>query len=119
MKLRISVILIKFILPISLFFIMGCASNNTKTGLQDLYRELDARLNIMTYDEALMAWGEPNSVVEGDEIFIVTWRQEKSSKAVLPYRRSLFVVPVSHGSELRLTFDKDTKKMIRWDFKQW
>jgi len=119
MKLRISVILIKFVLPISLFFIMACASNNTKTELQNFYKELDTKINIMTYDEALMRWGEPSSVVEGDEMFLVTWREEKSSKAVLPYRRSLFVVPVSHGSELRLSFDKNTKKMIKWVFKRW
>lgn len=128
MKSRIGVILIKLVLPILLFF-TSCASkntasnntktNNTKTELQNLYKELDASINIMTYDDALMRWGEPSSVTQGEEIFVVTWRKEKESKAVLPFRESLFVVPISRGSELRLTFDKSTKKMIKWDHKKW
>lgn len=119
MKTQISFTLIKSILPIFLFFIMACASNNTKTKLQQFYRELDANIDIMTYDDALMRWGEPSSKVEGVEIFIVTWRKEKSSKVVLPEGNSVLIVPVTHGFEFRLTFDKNTNKMIKWDLKKY
>jgi hypothetical protein len=122
-----TVVLVKLALSISLLFIIACASNNTKTDtktntkteLQNFYKELDASINIMTYDDALMRWGEPSSVTQGEEIFIVTWRKEKEIKAVRTFRESLFVVPISRGSELRLTFDKSTKKMIKWDHKKW
>ena len=54
-------------------------------------------VNRMTYDEALMKWGEPSSRMDGDNVFIVTWKGAWQSKPC--------------ACSLRLSFDKETRKL--------
>jgi len=117
-----TVVLVKFGLTISLLLIIACAantgSNKKLTAKKQIQEFFDSKINIMTYDDALMQWGEPSSIVEGSEIFVVTWRKEKSSEVVLAEKKSMVIVPVTHGFEFRLTFDKDTNKLIKWDLRR-
>lgn len=108
---------ILFLLLILLIFV-ACASSR-KAQLQEFYKRLDSNIGIMTYDDAIMRWGEPTSTTKGENIFVVTWGSEKSGTAVIPWRGTIFTAPISHGWKLRLTFDKTTQKMINWYYKEW
>lgn len=99
---------------------MACAStqNGNLKARSELKALLDSKINIMTYDEALIKLGEPISVIEGKEIFIVTWREEKIRNIIEPRHKKIIVRKVVHGFELRLIFDKITNKMIKWKIKK-
>ena len=128
---------IKYLYLISFLF-LACASNNQEQQkelekqdkqelekqnkqekLQKLFNELDSYKNVMTYDDALLKWGEPTSVVEGKETYIVIWRNEKKGEVtIVEPQGSKITKQVTTGSELRLMFDKVTNKMIKWEFEK-
>ncbi len=128
---------IKYLYLISFLF-LACASNNQalqkelekqdkqelekqikQEKLQKFFNELDSYKNVMTYDDALLKWGEPTSNVEGKETYIVIWRNEKKGEITIAGPQgTTFTKQVIKGSELRLMFDKATNKMIKWEFKE-
>jgi hypothetical protein len=80
---------------------------------------LNAATNKMTYDEALMTWGEPASVFQGDEIFIATWGSAESGGAIFPIGNTWFALPIEKGWKLQLSFSKTTRKMVSWNYNKW
>jgi hypothetical protein len=82
-------------------------------------KNLNSLVNTMTYDEALMTWGEPASVFQGDEIFIATWGDKESGSAVIPIGKSWFAMPIESGWILKLSFNKQTRKMVSWKLERW
>jgi len=120
---------IKYLCLISFLF-LACASNNQvqqkelekqnkQEKLQKFFDELNNYKNVMTYDEALLKWGEPTSVVEGKETYIAIWRNEKKGEVTIPGPKGITITEqVIRGSELRLMFDKVTNKMIKWEFEK-
>ena len=80
---------------------------------------LDKAINIISYDEALMTWGEPVSLFEGDEIFLATWGAEESGGAIIPIGKSWFGFPIKNGWKLVLSFNKKSRKMIHWKYEKW
>jgi len=80
---------------------------------------LNSKLNIMTWDEAIMTWGQPSSTFEGDEVFLGTWGGEKSGGAIFPIGKTIFVAPIESGWQLRLTFNKNTRKLVSWQYDKW
>mgnify|MGYP001467932372 CR=1 FL=1 len=81
--------------------------------------DLDRNKNILTYDNALMHWGQPSAVTQGEDIMIVTWSSEKTGSVFLPIGKMMVAAPVSHGWRLDLTFNKYSKKMIYWKYDEW
>jgi len=80
---------------------------------------LNSALNRMTYDEALMTWGEPTSVFQGDEIFIATWGNAESGSAVFPIGNTWFAMPIEEGWKLQLSFRKNTRTLVSWKYDKW
>jgi len=80
---------------------------------------LNGKLNIMTWDEAIMTWGQPTSTFEGDEVFLGTWGGQKSGGAIFPINKMIFIAPIESGWQLRLTFNKKTRKLASWQYKKW
>ena len=98
--------------------LMSCRTTNPDLlpGVQKSSFEetLNSAINKITYDEAIMTWGEPASVFQGDEIFIATWGDAKSGGAVFPIGNTWFAIPIEKGWKLQLSFNKVTRKMVRW-----
>ena len=121
----------KIILLISLVFWVntGFAVDGTTTPEQ-LAKTMDAKINKMTYDDALSSFGQPTSITQGDEIFVAVWRTERFSRDIDPSK--LFgltsddvaqiyaaVPPTSHGEEVQLTFSKSTRLLKAWKYRNW
>ena len=96
----------------------SCTTINV-SGTNNFQNVLNSQLNKMTYDEALMTWGEPVSNYEGDNIFIVTWGAESRGTAVIPIENTLFAVPIDKGWKLQLSFNKQSRKMVAWKYDKW
>lgn len=73
----------------------------------------------LTYDQALMTWGEPSSTFEGDEIFLATWGNQTSGNAIFPINKTWFSMPIESGWRLQLSFDKKTRLLKGWIYKKW
>jgi hypothetical protein len=80
---------------------------------------LNSRLNIMTWDEAIMTWGQPGSTFEGDEVFLATWGGEKSGGVIFPINKTIFIAPIESGWQLRLAFNKKTRTLASWQYNKW
>ena len=100
---------------IFVFILLGCAN----TRLQTFYKSLDNSLNKKTYDQAIMTWGQPVSVTQGDEIFVATWASSTSGSVAMPLGNMTYVAPVSSGFNLQLTFDKRTRSLKYWRYQEW
>ena len=85
----------------------------------DFKKNWDSLINKMSYDDALMTWGEPASRFEGDEIFVVTWGNRKGGGAVFPIGKAWFAMPIESGWKLQLSFSKTTRKMLSWKYELW
>jgi hypothetical protein len=84
-----------------------------------LEETLNSQIGIMTYDDALMAWGEPVSIVQGDEIFVATWGGERGGNAVFPIGNMFVAMPFESGWKLLLSFNKETKRLVTWRYNKW
>lgn len=80
---------------------------------------LNSKLNLMTWDDAIMTWGEPGSTFNGDEVFLATWGGQKSGGAIFPINKMIFIAPIESGWQLRLTFNKKTRKLASWQYEKW
>ena len=109
----------RFLLVIlSIIFIGGCASGR-QAQLEEFYRSLESNINVMTYDQAIVNWGQPASIVEGEDITLVTWGSQTSGSLAVPLMGMTATMPVSHGWELQLTFNKTTNRMVYWKYREW
>ena len=86
---------------------------------QQFYRELDGQINVMTYDQALMRFGQPTSIAPGQDVFVATWFSNSSSTMVVPTGNSVIAMPINHGEELRLTFNRSTNRLAYWTHRHW
>lgn len=80
---------------------------------------LNSKLNLLTWDEAIMTWGEPGSTFNGDEVFLATWGGQKSGSAIFPINKTIFIAPIEKGWQMRLTFNKKTRKLVSWQYEKW
>jgi hypothetical protein len=87
--------------------------------LKSFYSELDAGLGILTFDDAITTWGPPESRFDGDKIVIATWNSETTSEITTYYKKSKLREFVSSGWEMNLSFDKSTRKLTNWKFREW
>ena len=102
-----------------LFLLIGCASYWGALEGERIQKELDGMVNILTFDDALSNWGEPVSVFQGDEVFVVTWGSEKSGVVVLPIGNMVYSSSVSRGWKLVVSFNKTTRRMTSVKYNQW
>ena len=79
----------------------GCASSMEKS--------LDSHMGKMTYDFALKQWGAPDSVVEGENVFVATWNGKSAT--------SIKMNAIDYV--LQLTFDKKNKIMRGWKYNEY
>ncbi len=80
---------------------------------------LDDMKGVLLFDQALMNFGEPASVFQGDKIFIATWGTESLGGAVFPVGNALFAFPLRDGWKLELSFNKISRKMVGWNYDTW
>ncbi len=80
---------------------------------------LNGKLNLMTWDEAIMTWGQPGSTFQGDEVFLATWGGEKSGGFIFPVNKAIFIAPIESGWQLRLAFNKKTRTLASWQYNKW
>jgi hypothetical protein len=76
------------------------------------------------YDDLLGMWGEPYSIFQGDEIFIVTWSSEKVGPVVTvasPVGNSAVVSTRQNrtGWKLTATFEKTSRVFKKYIYEVW
>jgi len=118
---NLRIMIISFLFP---FLVISCnrtidPSLDFQGGRVSIGIYLNSNINIMTWDEALMTWGQPGSSFEGDEVFLGTWGGEKSGSAIFPINKMIFITPIESGWQLRLTFNKKTRKLASWQYEKW
>lgn len=90
------------------------------TSTKPTFKEnLDSLISKLTYDQALMTWGQPASVFDGDEIFLATWGNANSGSAIFPIYNTWFSLPIESGWKLQLSFSKTTRKLLSWKYDKW
>lgn len=90
-----------------------------KRRLQEFYAFLNSNVGKMTLDDAVVRWGPPLSRYEGDELVVAEWNSESTSQLVAPIGNMWVAVPVQHGWQLRLSFEKSSRKLSAWNYKAW
>lgn len=100
---------------ITVLALAGCS----KPHLKELYGSLDDNVDYMTYDQAVSAWGIPSRVVSEEDEITAFWRTEFRGMMASYEGNLVYSVPVPHGWELELVFDRQTMKLSDWDYRQW
>ena len=90
--------------------------NNRRASFQSF---LSGQIGIMTYDDAIMRWGRPLSKVDGDNIFLATWGDQRTGAVAIPLGNGIVAAPVNHGWKLELAFEKETKLLRNWRMNEW
>ena len=105
----------------SALLLFGCAGYKEPwlTGSQDIQESLETHIGKLTYDEALANWGEPLSVFQGDEVFVVTWGAEKSGAVAFPIGNIVYAGTVSRGWKLISIFNKSSRRMTSVKYTHW
>lgn len=107
-------------LIISFGILISCASMKAAKQREEFRAYLSNQINIMTYDEALVNWGKPIELVQGDNIFVAKWGNETiGPRVVMPVGNMWVAGNPRHGWILQLSFDKRTKKLIAWKYNNW
>lgn len=111
-----------FLCVLNILFLLSCTTIDPQYAPEQgfSFREnLNNLVNELTYDEALMTWGEPASLFKGDEIFIATWGNRSSGSALFPIENTWFAMPIENGWKLQLSFNKKTRKLVSWKYDKW
>lgn len=90
-----------------------------KQRLEAFQSFLNANVGSMTLDDAVVRWGPPVSRYEGDELVVAEWNSESTSQVVAPIGNMWVAVPVQHGWQLHLSFEKSSRKLSSWSYKEW
>jgi len=109
--------LIFFIL--SCILVLSCGPSNRQIRSANWQNFISQNKNIMSYDQALIQLGQPNSIIEGDDIFIGTWGSSSRGTIAMPVGKSIMAMPVESGKAVKLIFNKGTRKLIGGDYKEW
>ena len=103
---------------IIIFLLASCTTINLDAG-REFSEYMISMIGVMTYDQALITWGEPTSTFQGDEIFVVTWGAENLGGAVFPVGNAWIAMPIIKGWKLQLSFNKETRKLVSWTYDKW
>lgn len=116
------------IVSLSAALLSGCATIERDRQIQaqraeEVTQRMNTLIGVWTYDEALMRMGKPNSIEQGDTIFVATWvrgRPPKNTIYTYPARSAGSII--LRGIEARgtltytvLSFDKRSKTLRSWN----
>jgi hypothetical protein len=93
------------------------------TSQQQPYERVAARMNPLigkaTYDDIISQHGPPANKADGDTIFVAVWTTNDTKQVYAPVGQFLVATPVSHGYEMRCTFDAQTQLLRDWKYREW
>jgi hypothetical protein len=75
---------------------------------------MDALVGHMTMDDVVSKLGPPTSVYEGTEIIVAEWSSRSTATVAVPIGGMVMALPLHHGRDLRLTFDRESKLLRQW-----
>jgi hypothetical protein len=110
-----------FLLLLCVFLLAGCtASTQHKTHgrLEDFTDYLNQQINVMTYSQAVEAWGTPERVTHSIGFFVATWPGSARASRAASAGTSPPGLPVAPKQTLQLTFDKETDRMVQWKYQE-
>ncbi|MDP2207862.1 MAG: hypothetical protein Q8K98_03675 [Bacteroidota bacterium] len=101
---KVFVIQLLFIVLLS-----GCAAPSKIEKYRDY---LNSSTNVeIYYDEVINKLGDPDVTKEFENDFVSSWSRTFNKKAD--------IATTFGGEKLLITFDKNNKKLLKWDYKKW
>jgi hypothetical protein len=104
-------------------------AKQNKEFLKSTQSAYDSRVNRWSYDDMMMEMGKPTDVAEGDAIKIVTYDKRTTSvESNTEYQEGNILFnatsktnsnSITSGSVWTFTFDKRTKKLIKWVYESY
>lgn len=94
-------------------FLSSCAS----AGHQALVRYLDDGVDVVTFDEVVKRWGQPNSIAKKDTSYSAIWSEEEYLNLNLHWHS--FMAPTVFGESKTLLFDSETNILLEYEVKYW
>jgi hypothetical protein len=80
------------VLLFAVFLFSNCTSRSQR------FREyLASMANVLTYDQAIMNWGTPILLTEGDKVFAAVWGAEYVGAVAMPVGKMVMAVPMKSG----------------------
>lgn len=101
-----------FLLFLSLF-LTSCAS----TGHQALVGYLDGGIDVVTFDEVIKRWGQPDSIISKENSYSAVWLEEEY--LFLNLQGHSFMAPTVFGESKTLLFDNETNILLKYEVKYW
>ncbi len=77
---------------------------------------MNEHVETLTYDEALVEWGHPSQITDGDRIFLATWGPAEAKKAGGDFGRLFLERVVSPQENVNVVFDLETRMLASWGF---
>jgi hypothetical protein len=77
---------------------------------------LEPKVGVLSYDDALVQWGHPKFVTDGDSIFLATWTVEEAHAVGGTFERMF--ASERGGNSLNATFDLETRTLQSFGFSQ-
>lgn len=75
---------------------------------------LGPRVGVFTYDDALIEWGHPKHVTDGDSIFLATWTANEAER--IGGRFAQVFSDDEAGESLNVTFDVASRTLQTFGF---
>ncbi|HQT96854.1 MAG TPA: hypothetical protein PK416_03110 [Thermodesulfobacteriota bacterium] len=95
------------LLAAGILLLSGCPRN----GDPDFESSMNSKVGILTYDDAIRAWGPPTNVADGDRVTVAVWTR---SMGITMGRSRLMTYASETTNNLTITFDRETRQMIEW-----
>ncbi len=89
-----------------------CSCAPELSNIEKFKNQLETRKDTkLTYDQAVAALGEPGVYKEHENEIVASWSRTFSEQANIAQDVG--------GEKLIMYFDKNTMKLINWDYKRW
>ena len=111
-------------LAVALLAVTGCGGvrnhmrqhNTTPEVLDPVGSYLGPRVGVLTYDQALIEWGHPRHVTDGDRIFLATWTVDEATEVGGPFENMFGAEDGGHA--LNATFEIESRLLASYGFSQ-
>ncbi len=77
---------------------------------------MNGQVDALTYDDALVEWGHPSQITDGDRLFLATWGPAEATKAGGDFGRLFLERVVSPDENVNAVFDLETRMLASWGF---
>jgi hypothetical protein len=88
--------------------------NTTPEVLDPVGSYLEPRVGVLTYDQALVEWGHPRHVTDGDKIFLATWTIDEATEVGGAFERMF--TAANAGRALNASFEIDSRLLSSYGF---